>query len=475
MRNRIPPASFLQFTDPPRTPVTTIPTPETPFPVDAKIDLTVFGYASSFTNIPVSTPATPRVYGSKPTTRIPDRCDVAGTPISTTLPPKSCAPRMFKHLFGAKSKALPYVHTNTKGVADHLGSGVSDSVSPFPEKQELYAAAFPLTVTQEGQVTEGRSITSNVREVAGGRAGRKGTVAGANATDGTEAAGVVGAVYRDELGEIWWDQQEEWEFAHLLPPIKVPLSAQYPNVEGWVTYNHLKEFEREDPSEPYSSPSSKLTDFYHSCPLLVTDEDSEQLVRGHVMRCSSIAGSIVLPSPSVEASNILLAIPSRPKRGRHLKPGFLEDVIVVPPTPTPPSASSHASCPPRSPARAARFIINTSAKSGSAKRQRSRSRSLSRRKRKPAPPPLKIMPICSVDKLAVNVDPEVEDRKIHLEDPFKPKPQAVTSRWSRETTAPVRLGDLNNQADDFPSVDAPKKSRRLGMFFDTGERDFWDR
>lgn len=460
VRSRTPSASFFQLVDPRRTPTNSIPVPTPSSPSDVKVDLTLFGYASSFVHLPAPTPP-------------------------PTTPAPSNVPRMLKRLLGTKSNLTSQAHT--KRTPDHLHPGVFNSLPGFVEKYPTStgnssrpAEVQPLRLKQEGRMRQaigGRSLGSNIKimEV---KAERKLTVIKANAIDGAEVAGEIETVHRDELCGIWWDQQEESESAHLLPPTEVPLSAQYPDAEGWVTYNHLKEFERESPSQLSSQPSSKHTDLYHSRPLLVTNEDPEQRVRGRATRCASIAGSIVLPSPSIEPSNILLAVPSRPKRGRHLKPGFLKDVIAVPPTPTPPSPYSQASCPPRSPARTARFILNTSAKPyGSMKRQRSRSRSLSRRKRKPVPPPLKIVPICPVNKVAVNVDPGEEDRK--MEDSFKSGPQFVTSRWSRETMtpgpSPARLGKFDSQTNGFASADAPKKSRRLGRFFNKGEREFWTR
>ena len=440
IRSKISTASFLQFADPPRTSANPMNLPATPFPADVKVDLTAFGYTSSFVDISVSTPITPEIYRPKPTTRVPGRRNIAGTRLPTAPPPKSKTPRMLKRLLGTKSKAVAQAHI--KRAADHLNPSVSDSVFAFPEKLRTSAGSSFASV-----------------EIAN--------------TDGTKD---VGTVHRGELGQHWWNQQEEWESTPVLPPTGIPLSAQYPNAEGWVTYNHLKEFEREGTLERSPLPSTKHKDLYHSCPLLVTDDEAQQFVRGRAMRCTSVAGSIVLPSPSVEAPNILLAIPSRPKRGRHLKPGFLKDVIAVPPTPTPPSAHLQASCSPRSPVHPSRFIINTSATPGSVRRQRSRSRSLSRRKRKPAPPPLKIIPICPVNKLAINVGPEEEDRKVLLEDSLKPSPHVVASRWSRETTTPgllpARSGDLDNQVDDSALADAPRKSRRLGRFFKGGEREF---
>ena len=470
-RSRIHSASFFHVTP---------QTPATPFSTDANFDLSSFGYASIFVDVSVSTPITPDTRHPKPMTRLPSRCD----PVT-----KSTGAGIFKRLLGNKPKT-----TKCQASAQRSGreAGVNTAVQDYlsvslakrskyteqptsaveERKREIYAAALPPTVKQEAQMRqamEGGGLEYNIRKVMEEKAKREGNTANVDIIENAQAVVGIETGYRDGQGGIWWDQEEEWEFARLLASNKVPPSARCSNAEGWVTFNHLKEFEKDDFSEFSSLPSSKHTDLHHSRPLVV-DGTAEWLVRGRAERCSSVAGSIILPSPSAKTSNILLAVPSRPNRGRHLQPGFLNDVIAVPPTPTTPSAISQTSCPPRSPARATRFIINTSQKSGSVRRQRSRSRSLPRRQRKPAPPPLKIIPICPVNKLAVNVGPG-EDLKMFLEDSFKPRPVTVASERSKEATAPrpplASSGDSGVQLEvnDFALVGVPKKSRRLGGFF----------
>ena len=428
-RDRIPSNSSPRPTNTPQTPVYTL---HTPFPADAKVDLTAFGYASTFVDIPISTPITPEIYRSKPTTHIPSRRDATTVAPSTTLPLKSNAPGMFKRLLGtafASSKR----HSSR-------GEGSFESVDMY--KRELYADVLP-PVTPER--AERKDATARIN--------------GGNVFEG------VWSVHRGDLGGIWWNYEEGQEFVHLLSPTKAPLSAQYPDAEGWVTYNHLKEFEREDSLKPTSFPSSKYTGSYHPRPSLVTGQATENLVHGLATRCSSIAGSIVFPSPSTKPSNVLLAIPSRPRRGKHLKLGFLNDVVAVPPTPVTPSASCHL---PRSPARATRFIINTNTKAVPTRQKRSRSRSLPRRQRKLAPPPLKIVPTRSINKVAVNVGVEEEDRKIFAES--KPGFHMITSQWSRGTTTPGSSPAWSGGfVDNFTlASDVPRKSRRFGGFFGGG-------
>ena len=484
--SRIPSISFPHLANSPQTPVH--PTPVTPFPTDAKFDLTAFGYASIFVDVVVSTPITPEIYRPKQIMRVPSYHDVTMASLPEMPATKSDGTGVLKRLFSNRSKAKPQAHIN--GVGGRLDSHISVSTSPKKhrahaenspgsveeQKRELYAGALPPTVKQEAQMrqaTGGGSPGSNTQKATEEKTRREGVAAKVSVIEGSKVVEDVETPHRDGQGKTWWDQEEEREFTHLLASYEVPLSAQSSNAEGWVTFNYLKEFERDDPTELSSLPSSKYTDLYHSRPSIVTDEAVEQFVHGRATRHTSVAGSIVLPSPTVKPSNILLATPSRPNRGKHLQPGFLKDVIAVPPTPLTPSAFSQTSRPPHSPARATRFIINTSATPGPVLRQRSGNHNLPRRHRKSAPPPLKIIPICPVNKLAVNVDLE-EDKNAFLGDYFKPEPVTLASRWSMETVSPRPLltspEGSDTQVNSFALADIAKKSRRLGGFFKKGER-----
>jgi hypothetical protein len=284
------------------------------------------------------------------------------------------------------------------------------------------------------QAMEGGSLEHNIRKVMEEKAKREGTAVKVCSTEGTKVVEGVETAFRDAQGGIWWDEAEEWEFAHLLAAKKVPASARCVDSEGWVTFDNRrskKEDNRDDFTDFSSLPSSKCTDLHYVHPLLVSDDSTEQLVRCRTKRSSSVVGSIVLPSPSIKPSKIILAIPSRPTRAKHLQPGFLRDVVAVPPTPSTASTFSQSSSHPRSPGRVTRFVVGGGSTSGPARRQRSRSRSLPRKQRKPAPPPLKIVPLGPATKLAVNVEPEDDGKRLFLEDSFRPEPIAVNSRGQR--------------------------------------------
>ena len=490
-RSRIHSASFLHIADTPRTPFH--PIPATPFSPDVNFDFAAFGYASIFVDVPVSTPITPEIYKPKQMARLPSRNDAASGSHVT----KATSAGMFKRLLGNKSKATKsQANTQKKRgkagkntvVSDYLSvsltkrSKYTEQPSSVVEKKkrEVYAAALPPTIKQEAQMRqamEGGSLEYNIQKVMEEKAKREGTAVKVNLIEGTRVVEGVEAAHRDAQGGIWWDQEEQWEFAHLLAANKVPVSARCVDSEGWVTFDNtkLKEDEHDAFTDLSSLPSSKCTDLHHIRPLLIMDDSIEQFVRGRTKRSSSIAGSI-LPSPSTKSSKILLAIPSRPTRGKHLQPGFLKDVIAVPPTPSTPSVYSRASSHPRSPGRVTRFVIGESTSSGPVRRQRSRSRSIPRKQRKAAPPPLKIVPLGPAAKLAVNVEPEDEGRRLFLEDSFRPDPTVTNSRWSKDTTsvAPrpplTKSSNSDGSVNHFALVSVPKKPRGLGGLFKKTEK-----
>ena len=493
-RSRIPSASFLHFADVPRTPGH--PIPATPLPADAKFDFAAFGYASIFVDVAVSTPVTPDIYKPKPLARLPSRHNATTGSVPTTPVTKTTG--MFKRLLGNKPKTTKsQAKAQTKGGKADVDPAISDHPSvPHKKrskhteqssseiekkKREVYAAALPPTVEQEArmrQVMEGGSLEYNIRKVMEEKAKREGTAVKVTLAEGTKVVEGVEAAYRDAQGGVWWAQEEEWEFAHLLAGKRVPVSARCVDSEGWVTFDNLKskkEDDRDDFTDFSSLPSSKCTDLHCARPLLILDDSTEQLVRQRTKRSSSVVGSIVLPSPS-KPSKIILAIPSRPTRAKHLQPGFLRDVVAVPPTPSTASAHSQASSHPRSPSRVTRFVVGGGSSSGPVRRQRSRSRSVPRKQRKPAPPPLKIVPLGPATKLAVNVEPEDDGRRLFLEDSFRPDPIVANSRWSKDTTAIaphpplVKSSDSDSTVNQFALVSVPKKSRGLGGFFKKSER-----
>ena len=489
MKASIPSASFLHFVDTPRTPAHHIPA--TPLPANAKFDLTHFGYSSVFVDVPISTPITPDIYKPRPMTRLPSRQDV--TTGSAPATPVTKSTGIFKRFLRNKPKSTK---SRSKALTEADGAAVDPAIPDYlsvslkkrskyteqhskveQKKRDVYGAALPPTVKQEAQMRqamEGGSLEYNIRKVMEEKARRDGTGVKVDSTEGVKVVEGVQTVHRDAQGGIWWDQEEEWEFAHLLAVNTVLLSPRYPDPELWVTFDKKKEDDRDAFTDMSSLPSSKCTDLHHVRPLLVLDDSTEQLTYCRTKRNSSVVGSIILPSPSDRSSKIILAIPSRPTKANHLQPGFLKDVVAIPPTPSSTSAYSQSSSHPRSPRRVTRFVIGRSPVSASVRRQRSRTGR--NRQRKPVPPPLKIVPLGPATKLAVNVEPEADSRKLFLDDSFRPD-LTTNSLFSRDTAAVLPRPSLTkssvsgNSDGDFVLVSAPKKSRGFGRLFKKSERE----
>ena len=362
-RSRIPSASFLHFADTPQTPAH--PIPATPLPADAKFDFVAFGHVPIFVDVPVSTPITPGIYKPRPTTR---SGSAPATPVTKTT-------GMFERLLGSEPKTTKsQAKAQAKGgkadvnpiVLDNAPSSLKKcseySVQSSPEvekrKREVYATALPSTVVQEARMRrgiEGGRLEHNIRKIMEEKAKQEGTAVKVSSTEGKKVVEGIETAHRDAQGGIWWDQEEEWEFAHLLAAKTVSVSARCVDSERWITFDNLKskeEDERDDFTDFASLPSSKCIDLHCIRPLLISDDSTEQLVRDRTKRSSSVVGSIILPSPSINPSKIILAVPSKPTRAKHLlQPGFLKGVVAVPPTPSTASTYSQTSSYPRSPGR----------------------------------------------------------------------------------------------------------------------------
>jgi hypothetical protein len=149
------------------------------------------------------------------------------------------------------------------------------------------------------QFADGGSMDNNIKRI---------IKAQAKATD---AVGLPD-VYRNDEGGIWWDQDEEWEYAHLLAED----DGSRPHTTGdlqWVTFGNLS------PSTA-GVPGEERRDS-------VSTQDSD-LDPKYVVQPADLAlfGNAVVP-------------PSRPRRAaQHLqKPDFLVDVAFLRPHTSPKS------------------------------------------------------------------------------------------------------------------------------------------
>ena len=72
----------------------------------------------------------------------------------------------------------------------------------------------------------GGGLEYNIRKIMEENAKREGTGVKVSSTEGTKVVEGIETAHRDAQGGIWWDQEEEWEFAHLLAAKTVPVSAR---------------------------------------------------------------------------------------------------------------------------------------------------------------------------------------------------------------------------------------------------------
>ena len=164
-------------------------------------------------------------------------------------------------------------------------------------KKAKYAALRPPPLSNElalMQFADGGSMDANIKRVMEAQAKASGGMG-------------VGDVYRDGAGGVWWDQEEEYEYAHLLADGPEPGTGEL----QWITFNGdaSMAIDAEARRGSMSTQDSDLDPRYIVQP---SDADSDLVVPGSARR----------PGVSV------LALPSRPRRtAKHLrKPDYLVDV-----------------------------------------------------------------------------------------------------------------------------------------------------
>jgi hypothetical protein len=176
------------------------------------------------------------------------------------------------------------------------------------------------------QFADGGSMNDNIRRVMEAQA----KAAGGNG---------VADVYRDGEGGVWWDQEEEWEYAHLLA------EGEQGNAHGtgdlqWVTFGgdsspSVPGDEREERRGSVSTQDSDLDPRYIVQPSDQLDADD-----------LAVFGSALAPLATRKPAMSILALPARPRRAaKHLrKPDFLVDVAFarIPVSPKSPKFATSA-------------------------------------------------------------------------------------------------------------------------------------
>ena len=184
------------------------------------------------------------------------------------------------------------------------------SAAVVKRKKAKYAMRPPPLVNELAlmQLVDGGSMDDNIKRVMEAQA---------------KVAGSVGLadVYRDGDGGIWWDQDEEWEYAHLLSDG----DESRPHATGdlqWVTFggnmsHSVAGVPEEERRGSVSTQDSDLDPKYIVQPTDLLDGDDLALL-----------GSATVPLATQKPATSVLSIPSRPRRAaKHLrKPALLVDV-----------------------------------------------------------------------------------------------------------------------------------------------------
>ncbi|KAF7289456.1 hypothetical protein HMN09_01339600 [Mycena chlorophos] len=263
-----------------------VSTPSTP-----KIDLTALGYSDLFVYCPV-TPSTPSPFRQKVT-------DIPIPPIPVSpLPSK---PRKGLRHFRSLS-AL------TRG----RSKSVSSEMPPMPpapkssskaqffiakRKKAQYKAMRPPPLANElamMQFADGGSLESHAKRVMAHQAKSAGPHAG------------VGDVFRDGSGGMWWDEDEEWEYAHLLGG-----EEQLVADGDWVRFD---EQEKENEVAPGLAGEERRGS--------VSTQDSDLEPR-YIVQVEEMANYVPLTLRRPGAS--VLAVPARRKAKHLAKPVFIVD------------------------------------------------------------------------------------------------------------------------------------------------------
>lgn len=382
---RVPSGSFFHFGDA-STPASRFTL--TPSAGDFPTDLAALGYTSVFVRFP-GTPVSP------------DQCGATYKTSSPTLPrsPAKDTRRGLKHFKSltslktarrARSRAPPSPpFSPVKASAEARRSRALSNAAVAKTKKSKYAKLRPAPLNNDlalAQFMDGGHLEDHVKRYAELQA----KAAGAVKVDGQLVG--VGDVWRDGEGGIWRDQDEEWEYAHLL-------GGDEDFCEGEVQW------------VPFSSPT--LHEDAHRASLSTQDSDLSARYAMHAETDAhddlAVFGGALLPTTLIKPGMSVLAIPARSRRAaKHLrKPEFLLDVFPVPRSPPAPGT--------RSP-RIAAFHAGAARPKGKARRR---------------PAPLTLVPQSPARQRPTNPDADADAAQVRHEfllDSFRPRPRARAAR-----------------------------------------------
>ncbi|KAJ7885977.1 hypothetical protein B0H13DRAFT_1628097, partial [Mycena leptocephala] len=287
-----------------------IDTPSTAnHPSVKEFDLTNLGYSSVFVHFPV-TPSTPSPF-VQPKSATNPYAHIPIPPIPASPPAK--ARRGLKHfrslsaLTRSRSKSVSSMPAAAIPATPKSSKAQFFAVSIAKRKKAQYKYVRPAPLANElalMQFADGGSIESHAKRVMAHQAKAAGT-------------GGVGVVFRDGEGGMWLDEDEEWEYAHLLGGEQQLVSGQ--GETQWV------QFEEQEKENEVSLALAGLAgeERRGSVSTLDSDLDARYLVKPAEDEEMVDFVPLTLRRPGMS----VLALPSRPRRpAKHLhKPEFLID------------------------------------------------------------------------------------------------------------------------------------------------------
>ncbi|KAJ7089851.1 hypothetical protein B0H15DRAFT_839502 [Mycena belliarum] len=281
-------------------------------------DLTNLGYSSVFVQFPV-TPSTPSPF-CQPKSAANPYAHIPIPPVPASPPPKRRGLKHFRSLSALTRSRSKSVSSMPAPIPTAPKSSKAQffAVSIAKRKKAQYKYMRPAPLANElamMQFADGGSLESHAKRVMAHQAKTAGPGVG------------VGEVFRDGNGGLWWDEDEEWEYAHLLGGEQQLVTGR--DDTQWVQFDEQdKENEVAEAiaglagEERRGSVSTQDSDL--DARYLVQPAEDEEMV-------NFVPLTLRRPGMSV------LALPSRPRRAaKHLhKPEFVIDAAFsVPRSPT---------------------------------------------------------------------------------------------------------------------------------------------
>ena len=429
---RVASASYVTYGE---TPTSMSKLSLTPSIANFQPDFTALGYTSIFVRFP-NTPSTPEMAS---------RC--AASQLAAPAAPPSPAKgtkrglKRFKSLTAlkptrkARSRAPsspPY--SPSKASPEARRSRALSNAAVTKAKKSKYTNFRPAPLSNEmalAQLLDGGYLDDHAKRYAELHA----KAAGAEKVNGQLVG--VGDVWRDGEGGIWRDQDEEWEFAHLLGGEEDFCSGD--GKAHWVQFDSPKLAE----DGRRASLSTQDSDLSARFAMSVETESHDDL--------AGFGGA--LPSTvTVKPGMSVLAIPSRSRRAaKHLhKPEFLLDVF---PLPRSPSSNKYGQRSPLSPHITAFHAGGVAKSKGRARRR---------------PAPLTLAPLSPALKRPTNPDADPEQlRGEFLMDTFAPRPRNRSSRQLPSQRHGIAVFDI---VPKKPSMEKPSLMNMKGLFKAMGSK-----